>query len=149
MKKNKHFKQGLYNPLHPEKYRGSLPICYRSGMELKMFRYLDQNENILSWGSETIIIPYFDPVSNKVRRYFVDNNFIIKDREGNIRKLLVEIKPFQQTLPPKKSPRKKPATLLHEQATYVRNQSKWKYASEWAKKNGYEFYVFTEKELGL
>jgi hypothetical protein len=33
--------------------------------------------------------------------------------------------------------------------TYQVNQDKWKAAREWAKKNGFEFIILTEYELGL
>ena len=43
--------------------------------------------------------------------------------------------------------RKKQRTLLHEQATYDINQSKWKAAKQWADEHGYNFLILTEKEL--
>ena len=32
---------------------------------------------------------------------------------------------------------------------YIKNQAKWKAASEYAKDRGWEFKIITEKELGL
>ena len=34
-KKSTDYKQGKFNPLNPSKYKGTLPIIYRSKMELK------------------------------------------------------------------------------------------------------------------
>ena len=41
--------------------------------------YCDLNENILEWASEEFWIPYLDPTTNRVRRYFPD--FFIKQRQ--------------------------------------------------------------------
>jgi len=143
----KKYKQGIYKPLYPKKYRGSLPIIFRSGLELLFFRWCDKNFNVLEWGSESIIIPYLKPTDGRVHKYFVDNNVILKDNKGNIHKYLVEIKPSNQLMQPKSSNRKKPKTFLKEQINFAINQSKWESARQWCNKNGYKFQIITEKEL--
>ncbi len=92
MKKDKRYRQGIFNPVNSQKYIGKGKPTYRSGWELKFFRWADLNENILAWGSENIIIPYLNPLDGKVHRYFVDNYVVIKEGE-NIKKYLIEIKP--------------------------------------------------------
>lgn len=141
------FKQGVYKPVNIEKYIGKKLPIFRSGWELKFFKWADCNENILKWGSENVIIPYLSPLDNKVHRYFVDNFIIFKDRNGNNNKFLIEIKPSKQTKRPVRSKKKKSSTMLYEQKTYVINVAKWKAAQEWADKKGYKFLIVTEKEL--
>lgn len=111
-------------------------------------RRLDSNPNILSWGSESIIVPYQNPLTGRISRYFVDFNVTLRDKEGQIKKYLVEIKPYSQTLPPSQKTRN-PRTLIRQQAEYIKNQAKWKAADEFAKKKGSSFVVLTEKHLGL
>jgi hypothetical protein len=110
-------------------------------------RWADHNPNILSWGSESIIIPYQNPLTGNVSRYFVDNNITLKTKDGTIKKYLIEIKPSIQTLPPK--PCKNTKSLLRRQAEYVKNRAKWQAAEAWSKKKGYEFTILTEKHLGI
>ena len=63
---------GLYKPINPEKYQGNVDnIVYRSGLELKFFKYLDLNKNILKWGSEIIVVMY-KGLDGKTHRYFPD-----------------------------------------------------------------------------
>ena len=143
------FKQGIYKPVHIEKYIGKKLPVFRSGWELKFFKWADCNENILKWGSENVIIPYLNPLDNKVHRYFVDNFIIFKDRNGDSNKFLIEIKPSKQTKRPVRSKNKKSSTMLYEQKTYVTNIAKWKAAKQWASKKGYKFLIVTEKELNM
>jgi len=146
-KRTSKFKQGIFKPEHPEKYKGSLPILYRSSYELKYMRWCDHNPAVVSWGSESIIIPYQNPLTGKVSRYFVDSNITLKTKEGNFKKYLIEIKPSVQTVPPK--PTRNTKALLRRQAEYVKNRAKWDAAEQWSKKKGYEFTILTEKHLGL
>jgi len=141
------FKQGIFKPNHPEKYKGTYPILYRSSYELKYFRWCDHNPAVLKWGSESIIIPYQNPLTGKLSRYFVDSNITVKTKTGEIKKYLIEIKPQIQTQPPK--PTKNTKSLLRRQAEYIKNRAKWQAAEEWSKKKGYEFTILTEKHLGL
>ena len=143
------FKQGIFKPQKGEKYLGSTYPEYRSSWELKFFRWADLNENVLSWGSETIIIPYVNPLDNKVHRYFVDNFVIFRDRDGNKQKFLIEIKPSKQVAKPVASNRKKQSTTLYEQTTWITNQAKWEAAKKWADKKNCQFIILTEKELGI
>jgi hypothetical protein len=110
-------------------------------------RWADHNPAIVSWGSESIVIPYPNPLTGRVSRYFVDNNITIKAKDGTIKKYLIEIKPSIQTLPPKATRNTK--SLMRRQAEYIKNRSKWQAATEYAKKKNYQFVILTEKELGL
>jgi hypothetical protein len=149
LKKNNKFRQGIFKPTNTSKYIGNSDPIYRSGWELKFFRWADLNENIIAWGSENIIIPYISPLDGKVHRYFVDNFIIFKNKEGKKNKFLIEIKPSKQVVKPVSTKGKRRTTILYEQKTWVINQAKWEAAKRWADKKGYEFLILTEKELGI
>lgn len=142
------FRQGVYKPVNRSKYRGSKDPTYRSGWELKFFKFCDINPNVLEWTSETIIIPYVSPMDGKVHRYFVDNMVYIKEGEVT-KRYLIEIKPSKQTQPPTVSNKKKKSTVIYEQVTYAQNKAKWAAATDYAKKHNMEFKIITEKELGI
>ena len=147
MKRKQKYKQGLYHPVNKDKYSGTYPIIWRSSYELKFMRWADNNSNVLSWGSESVVVPYISPKDGKLHRYFVDNTISIKEGNGKVKKYLIEIKPSKQTQPPKSTNRKNKKSLLYEQITYAVNKCKWEAASAWAKKNKYEFIILTEKDL--
>ncbi len=145
IQKNSKYRQGVFVPKNSNKFIGSKAI-YRSGLELKFMRFCDNNPNVLKWGSENIVVPYISPIDNRVHRYFVDNFVVIK--EGSIiKKYLIEIKPSRQVSPPT-TKYKKREHLLYEQGMYNINQAKWKAADAYCRKNGMEFKILTEKELG-
>ena len=73
----KKYKQGIYTPIYPEKFIGK-QATYRSGLELKFFRFCDNNANVLKWGSENVVVPYISPLDHRTHRYFVDNYVVIK-----------------------------------------------------------------------
>jgi len=141
--------KGKYSPSHPRKYKGDpTNIVYRSLWERRFMVYCDNNENILEWGSEEIVMPYRSPVDGRVHRYFPDFYIKVKESTGRIKKMIIEIKPKRQCSPPSK-PKKQTKGYLREAYEYAKNQAKWEAASEWCKDRGYIFKVFTEKELGI
>ena len=140
---------GKYQPSNPKKYKGDPSnIIYRSLWERKFMRYCDITENILEWGSEEMYVWYRSPIDNKAHRYFPDFYIKVKESTGRIKKYIIEIKPQRQTTPPPK-PKKQTKGYLREAYEYTRNQAKWEAAREWCLDRGYEFRVFTEKELGI
>jgi len=110
--------------------------------------YCDTNEKILEWGSEEIIIPYLSPWDGKMHRYFPDFYIKVKQSSGNVKKFIIEIKPKNQTRPPKPVSRKT-KRFINEVKTYSINEAKWKSASKWCEHNDMEFKIFTEDELGI
>jgi hypothetical protein len=140
------YKQGVFKPNHPEKYKGTTPIIYRSGLELLFSRWCDRNDKVVQWGSESVVIPYISPLDGKVHRYFVDYVLSLKVNE-EFKKYIVEIKPSKQTQPPTNNSKKKRSTILYEQVEWARNSAKWEAANSWAKKKGWSFVVLTEKDI--
>jgi hypothetical protein len=150
MGRDEKYLQGRFHPQNPKKYKGDPGnIIYRSSWELKALQWCDRNENILEYSSEEFFIPYFDETTRKVRRYFPDLFIKMKDRSGEIKRYVVEIKPKRQTILPKKTPRKKEKTYINEMITYEKNMSKWKYAREWCEDRGFIFTIITEDDLGI
>ena len=138
-----------YKPTNPQKYTGNPNnIICRSSWERKFCQWCDRKENVISWASEEISIPYVSPKDNRIHRYYPD--FLIKVREYNnkIQTYVVEVKPKKQTLPPK--PRKRiTKSYIYECTTYAVNQAKWKAANEFCKDNRINFKIVTEDELGI
>ena len=143
------YRQGEFKPLYPKKYVGSLPIVYRGSYEMKFYSWLDLNPNVIEWTSESIAIPYISPKDNKVHRYWPDATVKLKDKNGNLHKYIVEIKPAKQTVPPSEKNRKNPNKILYEKLTYAINLSKWKASQEMCQKMGLKFMILTEKDLGI
>lgn len=145
LKKDARFHQGIYRPKYQDKFIGK-ECVFRSGLELKFFRFCDSNPNVVLWGSENVIIPYFSKSENKWRKYYVDN--FVKIKEGDIVKsYLVEVKPHKQTTAPTVTKKKKKANLLYEQMQWNINVCKWDAAKEFCKKNNMDFLIITEKHL--
>ena len=141
--------QGKWYPKHPEKYVGDVDnIILRSSWEFKFCNFCDMNPDVIAWASETVIIPYFDPVQDKPRRYFVDFWLEIKDSSGRIKKYLVEIKPYKFTVPPA-TPKRKTKKYIEEMAQYLTNQAKWEAARSACRNNNTNFMILTENELGI
>jgi len=143
--------KGYFSPRVPEKYVGDIrKIIYRSGWEQKFMGWCDFNENILQWSSEPFSIDYYFALDNKIHKYYVD--FWLKNSNG--KKILIEIKPYQQTLQPilKESDQyttKKVNRYKKDMTVWIKNQSKWKAAKNYADSLGWKFVVVTEKDLNL
>lgn len=140
--------KGIFKPKNTSKYRGDFTnIVYRSRWELVFMSYLDDNDNVLSWSSEEVIVPYISTITGKRRRYFPDFWTKVKQTDGSIKEFLIEIKPYKQTILPRKG--KNQNKYLMETKTYVTNQDKWKYAMAFCNKRNWEFKIVTEKDLNL
>jgi len=135
--------RGKFTPKNPQKYVGDVKgIVYRSLWERNTFRWIDANANIVAWNSEEVVVPYICGTDNKVHRYYMDLWFKTSDGKTYI----VEIKPKKQTQPPKE-PKRKTRRYIKESLTYIKNQSKWEAASEFAADRGWHFQVWTEDTL--
>jgi hypothetical protein len=143
------YNKGKFKPKNPQKYKGNpTEIYWRSSWELKLMLYLDEHKEVVSWGSEEIIIPYRSPLDNRIHRYYPD--FIVTkiNSEGKRETALIEVKPAKQTVPPKKR-EKVTRSYITEVKTWGVNEAKWKAALEFCKDRGWTFHIFTEKELGI
>ena len=141
--------KGRFTPKNPEKYMGDPNnIIYRSSWELKMFTRLDADPNIVRWASEEFSIPYFSPVDKTWHRYFPDFIIKAKSKDGNTKTIVVEVKPYQQTIPPQYG-QKPTRRYLNEIMTWGVNEAKWKAANEFCLDRGWTFQIITEKDLNI
>lgn len=139
--------QGKFHPRNPKKYRGNLDnIIYRSGWELRAFKYFDENSNVIEWQSEELVIPYLDPSTGRHRRYFPDIVATVRKEDGNIRTMVIEIKPEKQTKAPvfQKRVTKR---YIYEVTTWATNKSKWETAESFCKSRDWDFVLMTEKHI--
>jgi hypothetical protein len=145
------FKSGIYTPKNMIKYKGVKYPRFLSSWEYKFMHFLDINENILEWGSESIKIryTYFDPVkkTQSEHTYFPDFIIRVKKSDSIVRTQIIEIKPFRETKPPKLAKNRKTKTMLYEVKTYAKNQAKWAAAKEYCRVRDWDFIVITEKDL--
>lgn len=140
---------GTFRPTNPQKYVGDYKnIIYRSSWEARVMNWLDKNPNIVSWASEEIIIPYVSPVDGKWHRYFPDFVVKVRDKTGQLRTLMLEVKPKKQTQEPTPQ-RRVTKRYITEVTTWGVNQAKWKAATEYCLDRNWEFKLITEDHLGL
>jgi|TARA_B100000085_G_C18486513_1_gene489469 hypothetical protein len=137
----KRWAQGKFTLKHPEKYVGNKSPTYRSSWEFHFMKFCDENPAIGAWASEAIKIPYRSPLTGKPTVYVPDFFIQYKDKKGNAKVELIEIKPSTQAM------KENIGRNSHNQASYVLNMAKWEAAYKYAKSKGIKFRVITEKEL--
>jgi hypothetical protein len=135
------YSQGIYKIQNPEKYVGNRAPRYRSSWEHTFMMFCDNNPSVQQWSSESIKIPYRDPLTGRQTVYVPD--FLIVYLDRNLRKHaeLVEIKPANQML------KERVGKNVYNQAQYVKNMAKWEAAGKWARSQGIKFRVINEKDL--
>lgn len=133
--------KGSYRVENPEKYVGLGSPYYRSSWELAFMRFCDNNPAVQQWASESIKIPYRDPLTGKNTIYVPDFFVVYVDKDNKKHAEVIEIKPANQTLIEKvgKNP--------FNQAQYVRNKVKWQMAVEWCKRHGCKFRILNESDI--
>ena len=139
--------KGYFKPRNPSKYKGDpTNIIHRSGLELRLMKFLDEQDNIVKWGSEELAIPYKSPIDGRYHRYFPDFYVKKKITDGTIREQLIEVKPSDQCKPPRKQ-NKVTKRYLTEVKNWGINSAKWKAAEEYCKDRRWTFIIITEKDL--
>ena len=135
------FARGKFSPKNSEKYVGTKTPTYRSSWEHAFMRLCDEHPNVYQWASESIKIPYRDPLTGKYTIYVPDFFIVYQNKNGKTRAEIVEIKPDNQTM------RESVGKNVYNQAQFVRNKAKWEAAGAYAKQNGVRFRIITEKDL--
>jgi hypothetical protein len=139
---------GRYTPKNIKKYRGNPDkVYYRSLWERNFMVYCDNTSAILEWGSEEVIIPYISPLDGRRHRYFPDFYIKVKQADGSIKKIIIEVKPKKQCKPPS-VPKRKTKRFINEVRTWGVNKAKWEAAIEWCNDRGMEFKILTEDHVG-
>ena len=137
-KKNSRFHQGyVNNSMCSKLFRSTKnePIIYRSGLEYQFICFCENNPKIKQWASEPISIKYNCRLDNKEHDYYPD--YVIETINGD--KIIVEIKPYNQTI----KPTQMDSVWLKE--AWVKNCDKWKAANEFAHRHNAKFIIITEK----
>ena len=136
-----------YKTQNPSKYIGNpTNIICRSLWERRVCKYLDENVNVVRWGSEELIIPYYSPVDKKMHRYYPDFIAEIKSPNGSVKTYVIEVKPKKQTKAPEKK-KKQTKSYIKECMTFAVNEAKWKSAKEVCEQKGWDFIILTEDDI--
>ena len=135
------FASGKYNLKNPDKYLGKNTPSFRSGWEFSMMKFCDEHPNVAKWASESIRIPYLNPITNKKTIYVPDFFIVYVDKNGTQHVELVEVKPENQTI------KEKLGNSKYNQAHWIINQAKWAAARAYCKQNGIKFRIITEKDI--
>lgn len=148
---NSGYRQGYFIPQNPDKYAGDpTQIIYRSSWEFKFMQFCDNTESVIQWGSETVVIPYLNPILKKESNYYIDCYMVTKDLQGNRLKWLIEIKPNKYLNPPTEPSRlteKQTLNYVRHAKTYIINTAKFRAAQEYAAKRMMRFGIITENFL--
>lgn len=134
------YANGKYTVKHPEKYVGKRAPTYRSSWEFTAFTFCDNNPSILQWASESINIPYRNPVTGKQTIYVPDLLWVYIDKDQKQHVELVEIKPASQTT-------MEAAKSVKDKLSVAINMAKWAAAQNFCKAHGMVFRVITEYDL--
>lgn len=128
-------------PKNPGKYLGNpnMIMC-RSSWELSVCKFFDAHDSVYKWGSEEISIPYVKPTDGKVHRYYPDFIVVYKDKEGNLVKELVEVKPLKESVLTERSSN-------YDKIAIAVNHAKWAAAEAFCAMNGMKFRVLTEQSI--
>ena len=160
------YKQGNFIPENKDKVlklNSQGGIYYRSGYELKIYKYLDVCERVKHWGAEFIEIPYSKRSVKKTdwgeyiyettnHRYYPDVYYELESADGTIKKIIGEIKPYSETLMPtipKRATKKQLENFEYAMKMWNSNMYKWERAIEYANNREMEFVIITEKYLKL
>lgn len=134
------FAQGSYQIINANKYVGKGTPRYRSGWEHAFMRFCDSNEHIIQWASESVSIPYRNPITGKQSIYIPDFLITYRTRNNQVIAELIEIKPKKQSIVESKA-------SARDRAIVAVNYAKWDAATKWARRNGLTFRVINEDQI--
>ena len=135
------FAQGRFEMKNPSKYVGTKTPLARSSWEFVFMRMLDEHQGVEKWASESIQIPYRDPLTGKYTIYVPDFFITYVDKNGAKHAEVVEVKPASQTL------LENVGKSVYNQQQYVKNMATWEAATKWCKQQGIKFRVVNEEHI--
>lgn len=135
------FARSKFTMKNPEKYAGLKTPLSRSSWEFVMMRTFDEHPGVEKWASESIQIPYRDPLTGKYSIYVPDFFVVYVDKDSKKHAEVIEVKPSTQTL------REKVGNNRYNQEQYIKNMAKWEAANNWCKQQGIKFRVINENEI--
>lgn len=170
---NSNYHQGNFipkNKIKVIKLNNQGGIYYRSSWELKVMTWFDNNESISKWGAECVKIPYQQThyeksgdINLKSHNYFPDFYYEMQLSNGEIKKVIAELKPMKEFLMVKKLQEmkieipdnpslKKLRNIEYDVKMAQKNNEKWKSMIKFCDKKGWEFVIITEdilKKIGI
>lgn len=132
--------QGKYTVKNPAKYIGKSTPKYRSGWEFRMMTFFDNHSSVLYWASESIRIPYKNPLTGKATSYVPDFFVVYQNKSGKQLAEVIEVKPKKQTSLTE-------ARTRQDQAHAIVNMAKFAAANRYCKQYGYTFRVISENDI--
>jgi hypothetical protein len=135
------FAQGRFEMKNPSKYVGTRTPLARSSWEFVFMRMLDEHAGVENWASESVQIPYRDPLTGKYTIYVPDFFVVYRDKNGKKHAEVVEVKPSNHTL------LEKVGKSRYNQEQYVKNLAKWEAANKWCRQQGIKFRVVSENDI--
>ena len=135
------FARGKFVMKNPAKYVGTKSPTYRSGWEHSFMRLCDEHPNVYQWASESIKIPYRNPLTGKYTIYVPDFFVVYMDKNGAKHAELVEVKPMNQ------STMERAGKSAGRQTQVIINRAKWEADSAYARQNRITFRVLSEEQL--
>jgi hypothetical protein len=100
----------------------------------------DQHPNVVHWASESIQIPYQNPMTGKWHRYIPDFFIQYIDKDMKMHGEIIEIKPMSQSV-------MEAARSRRAQEIVAVNHAKWQAAQAWCRNQGLVFRVMTQNQL--
>jgi hypothetical protein len=137
---SRNYAQGFFEVRNPQKYLGKSKPKYRSGWEHAFMRFCDNNDSIVGWASESITIPYRNPLTGKMTNYIPDFLIQYRTRDNTVKTELIEIKPKKQSVLESKM-------SVRDRAIVAVNYAKWDAATKWCRRQGLQFRVITEDDI--
>lgn len=132
--------QGKFELKNPQKYVGKKTPTYRSGWEFTFMSFCDNHPGIIQWASESVQIPYRNPLTGKQTVYVPDFLVVYQDKNGRKKAELIEVKP-------KKQATLESARTTRDKATVALNYAKWEAAAAWCKRQNIQFRIVTEDDI--
>lgn len=134
------FSSGKFTPKYMHKYIGKKLPIWRSSWEFRIMAFLDSNKSILYWASESIRIPYRNPLTGKITSYVPDFFVVYQNKNGKKIAEIIEVKPKKQTSLLE-------AKTSQDKAHAIVNMAKFAAANLYCKQYGYTFRVLSEDSI--
>ena len=135
------FHKGKFQVKNPDKFVGSRAPTFRSSWESAFMQFCDTHPSVVKWASESVKIPYKNPITGKNSNYIPDFLVQYQDKNGKVVTELVEIKHKNKSIIESKNQNRRLAE------TVAVNHAKWEQAMRWCKQNGLRFRVVTEEDI--
>lgn len=135
------YSKGRYKLKNPEKYIGINEPIWRSSWERAVMDKLDTHPSIEKWASESIKIPYRNPLTGKPTIYVPDFFVSYTDKTNKKFVELWEIKPAKQAF------EEDAGNSVINRAHLLVNNAKWAAARAFCEQKGIIFRIITENDL--